>query len=257
MMLEALAANIEAWLTEDRTRILTAMQTPVNVATKTGRNDLVTNVDAASQQFLVAKIHTAYPEAKIEAEEGTAAKVADLTGLVFFVDPIDGTMNFVKQRANFAVMIGVYQDGVPLYGAILDVMRNELVTGGPNLPPMLNGQPVSLPLDRLLKDGLLGASGPMTIHNYLNLGDIALASSGARISGSAGMEFKAIALGQLVGYVSYLQPWDIAAGMAIGAGFGLKCTRPDGSAIHLLKAGVVVAAMPQAHAEILHQMPAK
>ncbi|KRN25536.1 inositol monophosphatase family protein [Lacticaseibacillus camelliae] len=256
-MLKALAANIEAWLTESRTRILTAMQTPVSVATKTGRNDLVTNVDADNQAFLVGKIRTAYPQAKIEAEEGTAAKVTDLDGLVFFVDPIDGTMNFVKQRANFAVMIGVYQDGAPLYGAIMDVMRNELVTGGPSLPPALNGQPVSLPLDRLLKDGLLGASGPMTIHNYLNLGDIALASSGARISGSAGMEFKAITLGQLVGYVSYLQPWDIAAGMAIGAGFGLQCSRPDGQPVDLLQAGVVVAAMPQAHAEILHRMQAK
>ena len=56
----------------------------------------------------------------------------DLAGLVFFVDPIDGTMNFVKQQAHFAIMIGVYQDGEPVVGAIMDVMRNEVLSGGPN-----------------------------------------------------------------------------------------------------------------------------
>ncbi|MFD1392947.1 inositol monophosphatase family protein [Lacticaseibacillus jixianensis] len=257
MDLKTLAANVDGWLAASRTQILAAMTAPVSVHTKTGRNDLVTNVDAANQQFLVAAIRAAYPEAKIEGEEGTAARVDDLSGLVFFVDPIDGTMNFVKQRAHFAVMLGVYEDGQPVYGAILDVMRNELVTGGPTLSARLNGQPLPAPADPPLKDGLLGASGPMTIHNYLHLGDAALASSGARISGSAGMEFKAIVQGQLVGYVSYLQPWDIAAGMAIGAGFGLVCTRPDGGPIDLLAPGVVVAAMPQAHAELLTRMQAK
>lgn len=254
MELTSLAQNVDDWLTASRQRILAAMQSPLTVATKTGRNDLVTNVDAANQQFLVSAIKDAYPQAQIEGEEGTAAKVTDLAGLVFFVDPIDGTMNFVKQRAHFAVMIGVYEDGHPRYGAILDVMRNERVTGGPTVAARLNGVPLAAPADLPLKDGLLGCSGPMIMHNYLNLGDLAQASSGARISGSAGMEFKAIIQSQLVGYVSYLQPWDVAAGLAIGAGFGLRCTRPDGSRLALLEPGVVVAAMPQAHAALLAGM---
>ncbi|KRK74409.1 inositol monophosphatase family protein [Lacticaseibacillus nasuensis] len=246
--------NVRTWLQESRDQILAAMASKVNVDTKTNRNDLVTNVDKANQLFLIGKIRQAYPQAHIEGEEGTSAKAADLTGLVFFVDPIDGTMNFVRQRANFAVMIGVYENGQPLYGAIMDVMANAVVTGGPDWPLQLNHKALSAPGDPELAAGLLGVNGPMALKNKLHLGDIALASSGARMSGSAGMEFNAIARGQLVGYVSYLQPWDIAAGLAIGRSFGLIVTRPDGEPIKLLEPGIVVAAMPRAQEQILLMM---
>ncbi|WP_179395307.1 inositol monophosphatase family protein [Lacticaseibacillus absianus] len=251
VVLTTLDRQVRNWLDESRRRILAAMAAPVAVTTKTNRNDLVTNVDRANQAFLIDQIHAAYPNAHVEGEEGGAAKLDRLAGLVFFVDPIDGTMNFVKQRAHFAVMIGVYQDGVPLYGAILDVMRDELITGGPTLAPTKNGVPLPPVPDRALADGLLGVNAPMVIRNRMHLGEIALASAGPRMTGSAGMEFLAIAQGQQVGYVSYLQPWDVAAGMAIGAGFGLRVTRPDGTPVDLLEAGLVVAAMPQAHATIL------
>lgn len=252
--LEQLDLHVKQWLATSRKQILAAMAAPMTVATKTGRNDLVTNVDRANQQFLISQITRDYPAAHIEGEEGTQAKVDRLSGLVFFVDPIDGTMNFVKQRANFAVMIGVYEGGMPVYGAILDVWRNELISGGPQLPLQMNGEGIAHPEDVALVDGLLGVNGPMLIHNHLHVADVALASSGARLLGSAGIEFKAVALGQQVGYISYLQPWDVAAGMAIGQSFGLIVTRPDGSAIDLLNAGVVIAAMPQAHAEIMTLM---
>lgn len=254
VVLAQLDQNIRTWLQESRERILTAMATKLSVATKHGRNDLVTNVDKANQVFLVSQIHQAYPQAGIVGEEGNAATVDSLAGLVFFVDPIDGTMNFVRQRANFAVMIGVYEDGRPLYGAIMDVWRNEVVTGGPDWPLQLNSRALPQPGDPELPDGLLGVNGPMALHNKLHLGDIALASSGARMSGSAGMEFIAIARGQQLGYVSYLQPWDVAAGMAIGAAYGLIVTRPDGEPLKLLEPGIVVAAMPRAQATILGLM---
>ncbi|WP_125703182.1 inositol monophosphatase family protein [Lacticaseibacillus daqingensis] len=252
--LHHLDRQVVGWLDESRKRIRAAMAAPVCVQTKSGRNDLVTNVDKANQRFLVSRITAAYPTARIEGEEGSAAKVSTLAGRVFFVDPIDGTMNFVKQQAYFAVMIGVYEDGQPVYGAILDVMRDEVITGGPQLPLTQNGVPLPLVPDRALADGLLGVNAPMVINNRFNLGQVALASAGPRMTGSAGMEFLAIAQGQQVGYVSYLQPWDVAAGMAFGQAFGLQVTRPDGSPVDLLTPGVVVAAMPRAHAEILARL---
>ncbi|MFD1484285.1 inositol monophosphatase family protein [Lacticaseibacillus baoqingensis] len=246
--------QVSAWLKASRQRIYRELQAPLTVATKSGRTDLVTNVDRANQRFLISQIHAAYPQAHIEGEEGRQAKLDRLAGLVFFVDPIDGTMNFVKQRANFAVMIGVYIDGAPLYGAILDVARDELITGGPNWPLQLNDRPLPTPADLALADGLIGVNGHMLIRNGVHVADVALKSAGPRLIGSAGMEFIAVALGQQVGYVSYLQPWDVAPGLAIGANFGLQVTRPDASAIDLLEPGIVVAAMPKAHAEIIDLM---
>lgn len=256
MEIKGLDETVKGWLQISRKQILAAMQQPLTVATKSNRNDLVTNVDKANQAFLIQQIHAAFPDASIEGEEGQAAKADRMAGPVFFVDPIDGTMNFVKQQANFAVMIGVYQDGQPLYGAIMDVMRNEVISGGPDLAPNLNGEPLTPPLDRPFEASLVGISGPMAIKNRLHLGELGLASSGVRMSGSAGMEFKSIALGRLGGYVSWLQPWDVAAGLAIGQGFGLVVTRGDGQPLDLLEAGVVVAGMPQVHAAFIAGMNA-
>ncbi|MCI1986801.1 MAG: inositol monophosphatase family protein [Lactobacillus sp.] len=253
-LVATLDAQVREWLAESRRRIYQALQTPLTVATKSGRTDLVTNVDRANQQFLIAQIHAAYPQAHIEGEEGGQAKVDRLAGMVFFVDPIDGTMNFVKQRANFAVMIGVFLDGAPLYGAILDVARNELITGGPQWPVRLNNKLLPAPPDLPLADGLLGVNGRMLIHNGTHVADAALASAGPRLIGSAGMEFKAVALGQQIGYISYLQPWDVAAGLAIGTQYGLVVTRPDNAGIDLLEPGIVVAAMPQAHHALMALM---
>lgn len=254
MDVQQLDAKVRSWLAASRQQILLAMQSPLTVATKSSRKDLVTNVDQMIQAFLVAQIQQAYPQAHIEGEEGQQTKIDRLKGLVFIIDPIDGTMNFVKQKANFAVMIGVYVDGVPVYGAILDVWRDELIVGGPDFPLMLNDKPLPHPQDLPLADGLLGVNGPMLINNRLHVADIALASAGPRLLGSAGIEFKSVALGQQVGYISYLQPWDVAAGMAIGAAFGLQVTRPNGDALALLAPGVVVAAMPKAHGQIMTLM---
>ena len=132
-----------------------------------------------------------------------------------------------------------------------------MLSGGPNLPVTFAGRQLKPLLDLPLKDGLLGVAGPMAIKNRLHLGDVALASSGARMSGSAGMEFIEVALGRQVGYVSYLQPWDVAAGMAITQGLGVEFSREDGSAINLSQPGVVVAATPQAHQTILAMMAGK
>jgi len=249
-----LHAQVTAWLQASRLHVQAAMRQPLDVTTKSNRNDLVTNVDQQNQLFLAEQIQTAYPDAHIEGEEGTTDKVNRLDGLVFFVDPIDGTMNFVKQRAHFAIMIGVYDQGQPVYGAIMDVMQNTIVAGGPDFPARVNDVLLPALPDLALADGLIGVNGPMHAHNRMHIADIALASSGARMSGSAGMEFMEIAQNRQLGYISFLKPWDVAAGMAIVSGQGVVVTRPDGSPIDLLTAGLVVAATPKAHQEILTWM---
>ena len=41
------------------------------------------------------------------------------------LDPIDGTMNFIHQQQNFAISLGIYIDGIGIFGYIYDVMRND------------------------------------------------------------------------------------------------------------------------------------
>ena len=78
---------------------------------------------------------------------GFGDKLTSLDGRVWIVDPIDGTMNFVKQHDNFAMMIGIYQDGEGKLGFIYDVMNDVLYAGGPAVGGVwANDQQISAPL---------------------------------------------------------------------------------------------------------------
>lgn len=75
---------------------------------KNAFDDLVTNLDKATQELLITKIKQAYPNDNIMAEENNIHHpISD--GNVWVLDPIDGTVNFVVQGANFAVMIAYYE----------------------------------------------------------------------------------------------------------------------------------------------------
>lgn len=74
---------------------------------------------------------------------------------------------------------------------------------------------------------------------------------GARVIGSAGIEFIRVLLGKQIGYVSSLKPWDFAAGNALAAVFGLKVGYVDGEAINVLKSGVVLVATKKAYSAIM------
>ena len=50
----------------------------------------------------------------------------DVNGVVWVVDPIDGTLNFVHQQEGFAISIGIYRDGKPYAGLVYDVMKDVL-----------------------------------------------------------------------------------------------------------------------------------
>ena len=79
---------------------------------KTGHQDLVTRCDRETEQFLRSGILSAFPGDAIVGEEYPATPPGG-TGCVWYLDPIDGTTNFVSQHRNYAVSVGCYQDGVP------------------------------------------------------------------------------------------------------------------------------------------------
>ncbi|KRN29391.1 inositol monophosphatase family protein [Lactobacillus selangorensis] len=246
-----LMLDVRIWLSQGAAAIRQQINLPLQVTTKSGPNDLVTNLDKSNEQFLVAQIRKAYPDAHIVGEEGFGDQVTDLKGLVFFVDPIDGTLNFVKQHNDFATMIGVYEDGQPLVGAIYDVMADQMYWGGPELGVFENMHQLSRPADLHLKDGLFGMNGPMLAANGYQMAAVLKHSSGARIIGSAGIEFTRLITGREVGYVSQLAPWDFAAGRVLAETLGLKVGQIDGQPVDMLAKQPVMVATPTVFQEVL------
>ncbi|MQS88379.1 inositol monophosphatase family protein [Companilactobacillus mishanensis] len=222
-----------------------------SVATKSGRNDLVTNFDKSTEKSVVQTIKENYPDAVIVSEEGYGDTPDSMDGLVFFVDPIDGTMNFVKRRDDFASMIGVYLDGKPYVGAIIDVMNKKIYHGGPEIGVYENEHKLENPENLELSQGLVDISGPMVLANKFNTQKVVHHSSGIRIFGSAGIVFKHLVTGKEVMYMSYLAPWDLAAGRVLCESMGLSVVGVDGTPVNMLKSQVVIAGTQKVVSEVL------
>ena len=98
---------------------------PFDFSPKTGHQDIVTVHDKKVEQFFRQNIHRYFPQDDIVGEE-FSGKIGTGSGIRWYIDPIDGTTNFVNLRKNFAVSVGCYRDNQPVFGLVLDVIRNDL-----------------------------------------------------------------------------------------------------------------------------------
>ncbi|GBG93921.1 inositol monophosphatase [Ligilactobacillus salitolerans] len=249
--------KISSWFHSARDQILNSKQTGLNVDYKTSRLDLVTNMDRGIEKFYREKIRENFPDSNIMGEEGQKDEFRSSQGLFWVIDPIDGTMNFVKQGTHFASMIAVYQDQKPLLGYIYDVINDHLYWGGPGLGVYRDDQKLTAPMDLALADGLLGVNGAMLMHNYRNVQTAVKQSAGARIYGSAGIEFIHVLQGQCVGYLSHLRPWDYAAGAILAESLNLIVKTIDGQPLGMVESEDVLVATPQAYRQITGIMTAE
>ena len=76
-----------------------------------GPRDPVTEADRAANELICTRLATAFPGCPIVAEESAPELFADFRRFerVFFVDPVDGTREFVERNDQFVVMIGVLE----------------------------------------------------------------------------------------------------------------------------------------------------
>ena len=114
------------WIKEAGEMIKQSLNKTLSIQTKSNPNDLVTEMDQAIEQFFIRNIHETYPGHRIIGEEGFGDEVTKMDGIVWLIDPIDGTVNFVHMQRNFAISIGIYEDGIGRIGLIYDVIRDEL-----------------------------------------------------------------------------------------------------------------------------------
>lgn len=100
------------------------------VREKSSRFDVVTEADEAAERAISAAILSAFPGAAVVGEEATARDAGLLdgigtAGLVFLLDPLDGTRNFASGLPLFGVMAAAVVRGEIVLAAIHDpVGRN-------------------------------------------------------------------------------------------------------------------------------------
>ena len=243
---------IQEWIYDAAKLIKSSFEENLDIQQKSNRNDLVTNIDKAVEKQFIEKIHQFFPGERIMGEEGFGDEFQNLDGIVWIIDPIDGTLNFIKQQYDFAIMVAVYEDGIGQAGFIYDVMQDKMYSAHKGKGAYCNKKKLPPVKDLSLKEGLVAISSALMSKEEGLARLVGRASSGVRLIGSAGIETAHVASGQLIGYIAAsLAPWDIAAGKIIAEEVGLIYTKMNGSSIHLLQKNPSLVATPTAQKEII------
>lgn len=222
--------------------------------TPKSEHDFVTAADLAAERAITAEILGAHPEHRVLGEEESRADLFG-PGLVWIVDPLDGTTNFIHGYPVFAISVACAERGRALAGAVLDPSRDELFAAARGHGASLNGAPIRVSPRRRLKEGLIGTGFPFRrLHRteeYLDsFRAVLVDTAGIRRAGSAALDLASVAAGRFDGFWEEgLGPWDIAAGALLIEEAGGVVTDFQGGDRYL-ETGAIVAGAPGVQEEL-------
>ncbi|NQV42831.1 MAG: inositol monophosphatase [Candidatus Marinimicrobia bacterium] len=237
--------------------ILTLSSRERQISYKSAR-DMVTEVDQASENYIVSEIHRLYPEHMILAEEGGGSSSID-SPYKWIIDPLDGTTNFVHGFPVFAVSIGIEFENKLYAAAVYDPNQDELFTAGKQRGAFLNGEPISVSSTQELGKSLLATGFSYFNDDYFKLNMELWASiygktQGLRRAGAAAIDLAWLACGRLDGLWEFsLKPWDIAAGALLVTEAGGLVSGPQGETLDLTT-GHIIAANPSIHPHMIKEI---
>ena len=92
-------------------------------------DDPVTEADRTANTLIVAQLRAAFPDVPIVSEEDAPDRAYETARAAWFVDPLDGTRDFVERNGDFCVMIGLAIDGKAALGVINVPLTGEELVG--------------------------------------------------------------------------------------------------------------------------------
>jgi len=234
------------------------------IGAKSARRDLVTEADVAAERVLVSALRAAFPDHAIEAEE----EVHDSHDPGddrprWFLDPLDGTVNFVHGLPCFGVSMALYIDGEPEVAVVHAPRLGETFTATRGAGATLatnGGEPTRLAVSETaeLADAVLATGFPYRrselLHdNLANFGRVFYDVRGLRRMGSAAIDLAYTAAGRFDGFWElHLSPHDVAAGALLVREAGGVVTDASGSTdvAGWLRGGSIVAGGAAVHAAV-------
>lgn len=233
--------------------VLSRWRTPVPVRKK-GSIDLVTELDTASEALIRERLTSHYPDVPVIAEEQGGEHPAE--GLVWYVDPLDGTTNFAHGHPFFSVSIALCDGREPLVGVVVAPALNTVHAAARGLGAERNGEPCEVAPTPLLADAL-GATGfpydraTDADNNLREFAALKLSTRGVRRCGAASLDLCLVADGTYGFYWEQkLSPWDLAAGACVVSEAGGRVTDWDGGPFEP-RVGRIAATNGLLHDELL------
>lgn len=210
----------------------------------------VTEADLAVNKYLLDKLLTARPDYGWLSEENTDDPARLAKQKIFVVDPIDGTIAFLKNRPHFTICAAIVVDGRPWCGVVYNPISKELYSARQAGGAYRNGAPIHVSERQQLKGcSMLGdrtqlSQNPWPVMYINNRNSVAyrlvLVADGS-VDASVSLTSK--------------RDWDLAAADIILSEAGGRLTDTTGALLIYNRATTrqpnLVAANPELHSEIL------
>src|SRR6185369_17826147 len=167
-----------------------------------GLNDYVTSVDHAAEAAIIETLREYYPHHAFLAEESGASGEGDI---VWIIDPLDGTTNFMHGFPTFAVSIACQVKGRIEHAVVFDPMRQELFTASRGDGAQVEGRKMRVSKQTTLEGSLIATGFPYRadspwLDEYLAmLKAVMTKAAGLRRPGAAALDLAYVAAGRVDG----------------------------------------------------------
>ncbi len=215
------------------------------ISNKEGINNLVTEVDHASEKAIIDVIKKHFPDHNILTEE--SGEIYQDSEYKWIIDPIDGTVNFANGIPLCCVSIGVEQNGKMILGAVLNPFMNELFVAEKGKGSTLNDKKIEVSKKETVINSCLVTGFPYTYLDEPN-GPLQVFERFIRKGipvrrlGSAAIDLCWVACGRFDGFYEHqLQAWDSAAGFLIVEEAGGKVTQLNGAYFSPYLPGIIAS----------------
>jgi myo-inositol-1(or 4)-monophosphatase len=228
--------------------------------THKGVVDLVTEYDLKCEAFIIEQLKEHFSDYTLIGEESWGG--GEKSEKAIYIDPIDGTTNFIHGIPHLAVSIGIYEKGIGLMGVVYNPILDEMFYAQKNGGAYLNGKALQVSSQKSLQQSLIGTGFPYAKVNrgaeyewvMQNLGTLLPNIRDIRRLGAAALDLCYLAQGKIDGFYEVdLKPWDVAAGMIILAEAGGVYSNVDGKD-YTFDSKTIVATNGKIHKELLAKL---
>lgn len=191
----------------------------IEIANKGAPNDFVTSIDRASEVEIISIIKKAYPDHSFLCEESGAETGSNSNQVVWIIDPLDGTFNFIHGIPYINISIAVQIRGVVEHAVVFNPINNELFTATKGSGAQLDGRRIRVSDCKSMEYALIGTGFAYKRTNETidvciqRVKNVLECSGDLRRGGAAALDLAYVACGRLDGFWEVgLSPWDVAAG---------------------------------------------
>jgi myo-inositol-1(or 4)-monophosphatase len=231
--------------------------------TSKGTADFVTEVDREAERLIAHTLTGTFPDSVVMGEELSPDSVlGHRSSVVWIVDPLDGTTNFLHRYPEYAVSIGCSVNGELVAGCVIHVPMDVRFSASKGGGAWMDEHRMHVSAITDPGHALIGTGFPFRDIAQLDLyqrqfAAVTKATAGIRRAGSAALDLCDVAAGRFEGFWELrLSPWDVAAGVLMITEAGGVVTHLEGEKHDALQPGSILAGNPAMHTWLLRTLAA-